>query len=71
MLWKRIFFYWFSYCLLKIFFSNIRREHQCATIQLDFQLPKRFGLHFVKEDGSSEGVEAEPVIIHRAVLGRT
>jgi threonyl-tRNA synthetase len=50
-------------------FLWFRREHQCATIQLDFQLPKRFGLHFVKEDGSAVGVESEPVIIHRAVLG--
>jgi threonyl-tRNA synthetase len=26
----------------------LRRPHQCATIQLDFQLPIRFNLHYVK-----------------------
>ncbi|KCV68697.1 threonyl-tRNA synthetase [Fonticula alba] len=42
-----------------------KRSHQCATIQLDFQLPIRFNLTFLKEDGTSE----RPVMIHRAVLG--
>ncbi|OMJ13774.1 Threonine-tRNA ligase, cytoplasmic [Smittium culicis] len=41
------------------------RNHQTATIQLDFQLPKRFKLKFTDKNGSIE----EPVIIHRAVLG--
>ncbi|XP_075699480.1 threonine--tRNA ligase, mitochondrial [Rhinoderma darwinii] len=42
------------------------RSHQCATIQLDFQLPLRFNLSYVgKEDGRRES----PVMIHRAVLG--
>ncbi|XP_056402328.1 threonine--tRNA ligase, mitochondrial [Hyla sarda] len=42
------------------------RYHQCATIQLDFQLPIRFNLSYVgKEDGRME----RPVMIHRAVLG--
>ncbi|XP_069806175.1 threonine--tRNA ligase 1, cytoplasmic-like isoform X3 [Dendropsophus ebraccatus] len=42
------------------------RYHQCATIQLDFQLPIRFNLSYVgKEDGRTE----RPVMIHRAVLG--
>uniref|UniRef100_A0A8C8EFW2 threonine--tRNA ligase n=1 Tax=Otus sunia TaxID=257818 RepID=A0A8C8EFW2_9STRI len=36
----------------------IGRYHQCATIQLDFQLPVRFNLTFTR-----------PVIIHRAILG--
>lgn len=26
----------------------LRRYHQCATIQLDFQLPERFNLHYVR-----------------------
>jgi threonyl-tRNA synthetase len=39
--------------------------HQCATIQLDFQLPQRFQLKYV----TSEGNFAQPVIIHRAILG--
>jgi len=50
-------------------FDVYKREHQCATIQLDFQLPKRFNLHYVKESGGSDGVDSEPVIIHRAILG--
>ncbi|XP_036399389.1 threonine--tRNA ligase 1, cytoplasmic-like [Megalops cyprinoides] len=44
----------------------IGRYHQCATIQLDFQLPIRFGLTFVGKDGDDK---ARPVIIHRAILG--
>ncbi|KAJ3408248.1 54S ribosomal protein L39, mitochondrial [Chytridiales sp. JEL 0842] len=41
------------------------RPHQTATVQLDFQLPQRFNLKYVQEDGSF-GV---PVMIHRAALG--
>lgn len=41
------------------------REHQCATIQLDFQLPLRFDLKYHTSNGSTE----RPVIVHRAVLG--
>ncbi|KAK5602662.1 hypothetical protein CRENBAI_004791 [Crenichthys baileyi] len=44
----------------------IGRYHQCATIQLDFQLPIRFNLTFVGKDGDDT---ARPVIIHRAILG--
>uniref|UniRef100_A0A8C8F278 threonine--tRNA ligase n=1 Tax=Oncorhynchus tshawytscha TaxID=74940 RepID=A0A8C8F278_ONCTS len=44
----------------------IGRYHQCATIQLDFQLPIRFNLTFVGKDGDDK---AKPVIIHRAILG--
>lgn len=43
----------------------LRRQHQCATIQLDFQLPIRFDLHYVSESGEKK----RPVIIHRAILG--
>ncbi|KAM7383412.1 hypothetical protein PAMP_003068 [Pampus punctatissimus] len=41
------------------------RQHQCATIQLDFQLPIRFDLQYVRPDGQLH----RPVMIHRAVLG--
>jgi len=41
------------------------REWQLGTIQLDFNLPRRFELAYVAEDGS----EKTPVMIHRAVLG--
>ncbi|XP_046897984.1 threonine--tRNA ligase 1, cytoplasmic [Hypomesus transpacificus] len=44
----------------------IGRYHQCATIQLDFQLPIRFNLTFVGKDGDDKD---RPVIIHRAILG--
>uniref|UniRef100_A0A673YC95 threonine--tRNA ligase n=1 Tax=Salmo trutta TaxID=8032 RepID=A0A673YC95_SALTR len=46
----------------------IGRYHQCATIQLDFQLPIRFNLTFVRVVGSIP-TGAQPVIIHRAILG--
>lgn len=45
----------------------LRRSHQCATIQLDFQLPERFNLHYVTADES--GAKERPVIVHRAILG--
>ncbi|XP_072500800.1 threonine--tRNA ligase, mitochondrial isoform X1 [Notamacropus eugenii] len=41
------------------------RPHQCGTIQLDFQLPLRFGLQYMGQSGVLE----HPVLIHRAVLG--
>ncbi|XP_071503272.1 threonine--tRNA ligase 1, cytoplasmic-like isoform X2 [Diadema antillarum] len=43
----------------------LRRSHQCATIQLDFQLPIRFNLKY----SATDGTEKRPVIIHRAILG--
>jgi len=44
----------------------LRRSHQCATIQLDFQLPLRFSLQYQSDE---VGVMKRPVIIHRAILG--
>jgi threonyl-tRNA synthetase len=41
------------------------REWQCATFQLDFQLPQRFALEYVGADGQRH----RPVMIHRALLG--
>jgi threonyl-tRNA synthetase len=43
----------------------IGREWQLGTIQLDFNLPERFDLTYVAEDGA----EKRPVMIHRAVMG--
>ena len=43
----------------------IGREHQVATIQLDFVQPERFGLTFVNENSEKE----QPVMIHHATLG--
>uniref|UniRef100_H2YMU6 threonine--tRNA ligase n=1 Tax=Ciona savignyi TaxID=51511 RepID=H2YMU6_CIOSA len=44
----------------------LKRPHQCATIQLDFQLPIRFNLNYVTGEGDEK---KRPVIIHRAILG--
>lgn len=43
----------------------IGREHQVATVQLDFVQPERFGLEYVAEDGTMR----QPVMIHCALLG--
>jgi len=43
----------------------LKRSHQCATIQLDFQLPIRFNLEYQDETDKN----TRPVIIHRAILG--
>lgn len=43
----------------------IGREHQVATVQLDFVMPERFELEYVAEDGSKQ----QPVMIHCALLG--
>ncbi|MBI2285621.1 threonine--tRNA ligase, partial [Candidatus Saccharibacteria bacterium] len=45
--------------------DSLGREWQCATEQLDFVMPKRFGLAYVDSDGS----EKTPVMIHKALLG--
>jgi threonyl-tRNA synthetase len=45
----------------------LRRRHQCATIQLDFQLPERFDLQYVSDDPNNP--LQRPVMIHRAILG--
>ncbi len=45
--------------------DSLGREHQCATIQLDVQLPRNFGLTFVNERDEEE----VPVVIHRAIYG--
>jgi threonyl-tRNA synthetase len=41
------------------------REWQCSTFQLDFQIPERFQLEYVAQDGSRQ----RPIMIHRALLG--
>ncbi|MDY6085932.1 MAG: threonine--tRNA ligase [Peptoniphilaceae bacterium] len=41
------------------------RQHQCATIQLDFQLPQRFGAEYTGQDGEKH----QPVLIHRVIYG--
>mmetsp|Transcript_3968 Transcript_3968/g.11898 ORF Transcript_3968/g.11898 Transcript_3968/m.11898 type:complete len:700 (+) Transcript_3968:207-2306(+) len=62
-------------------FDALKRKHQCATVQLDFQQPLRFDLTYrgsgsqqttTQQDGRAEaegGDIQRPVIIHRAIYG--
>ena len=43
----------------------IGRRWQCATIQLDYQIPQRFGLKYI----GSDNAEHQPIVIHRAIFG--
>ena len=45
--------------------DSLGRTWQCGTIQLDFQMPERFDLEYVGEDGEKH----RPVMIHRVVFG--
>ena len=45
--------------------DSIGRTWQCGTIQLDFQLPQRFGIDYVGADGQKH----TPILIHRVVFG--
>ncbi len=45
--------------------DSMGREWQCATIQLDFQMPRRFRLTYTGADGQ----EHTPVVIHRVIYG--
>ena len=45
--------------------DSIKRTWQCGTIQLDFQLPQRFEIDYVGEDGQKH----RPIMIHRVVFG--
>ena len=45
--------------------DSIKRTWQCGTIQLDFQLPQRFEIDYVGEDG----LKHRPIMIHRVVFG--
>lgn len=48
-----------------MFQDALGRETQLATIQLDFAMPKRFGLKYTDQNGQDK----HPVMIHRAILG--
>ena len=43
----------------------IGRKWQCGTIQVDFNLPERFNLHYIDENNERK----RPVMLHRAILG--
>lgn len=41
------------------------RAHQCSTIQVDFNIPEKFDVSYIGEDGN----EHRPIMIHRALMG--
>ncbi|MDY6135325.1 threonine--tRNA ligase [Campylobacter lanienae] len=43
----------------------LKRKWQCGTIQVDFNLPARFGLEYIDENNERK----QPVMLHRAILG--
>lgn len=43
----------------------IGRSWQCGTIQLDFQLPERFDIHYIDQNGE----KVRPVTVHRTIFG--
>jgi len=45
--------------------DSIGREWQCGTIQLDLQLPQRFDLQYIGNDGEKH----RPIVIHRVIFG--
>lgn len=45
--------------------DSLGRSWQCGTIQLDFQIPERFGLQYQGPDGALH----TPVVVHRVILG--
>ena len=45
--------------------DSLGRTWQCSTIQCDFNLPERFDMTYVDQDGN----KARPVMVHRALLG--
>ncbi|MCK5859070.1 MAG: threonine--tRNA ligase, partial [Abyssibacter sp.] len=46
-------------------YDAIGRGWQCGTVQVDFNLPERFDIEYVAEDGSRK----RPAMLHRAILG--
>ncbi|MFQ5900891.1 MAG: threonine--tRNA ligase, partial [Thermodesulfobacteriota bacterium] len=45
--------------------DSLKRLWQCSTIQVDFNLPERFGVTFI----NSQGLPEQPIMIHRALMG--
>ncbi|MCI5130262.1 MAG: threonine--tRNA ligase, partial [Candidatus Electrothrix sp. EH2] len=45
--------------------DQLGRSWQCSTIQVDFNLPERFGMSYTGQDGA----EHQPIMIHRALMG--
>jgi threonyl-tRNA synthetase len=45
--------------------DQLGRSWQCSTIQVDFNLPERFGMNYIGQDNA----EHQPIMIHRALMG--
>lgn len=45
--------------------DSLQREWQCSTIQFDFNLPQRFGMHYIDNSGQRQ----TPLMVHRALFG--
>jgi threonyl-tRNA synthetase len=45
--------------------DSVGRKWQCLTIQVDYQLPQRFGLEYTGEDGKQQ----MPIVVHKTVIG--
>jgi len=45
--------------------DSLRRSWQCTTIQIDFNLPEKFGIFYIDKSGKRQ----RPIMIHRALLG--
>src|SRR5262249_11622548 len=45
--------------------DTIGRMWQCSTVQVDFNNPERFNIHYIAEDGSRQ----RPIMVHRALMG--
>ena len=43
----------------------LSRDWQCGTLQVDFNLPQRFGIYYIDKDGNRK----TPVMLHRAIVG--
>src|SRR5262249_50843638 len=50
-----------------IFKDALGRDWQLSTIQLEMNMPRRFELEYIADDGQKR----EPIVIHRAILGST
>ncbi|HNT29616.1 MAG TPA: threonine--tRNA ligase, partial [bacterium] len=48
-----------------LFSDSLGRKWQCSTIQVDFNNPHRFNMTYI----DAEGVEQQPIMLHRALLG--
>ena len=46
--------------------DSLNRFWQVSTVQVDFNLPERFGISYIEENGSDTN---QPIMLHRALMG--